>query len=204
VDRPDQRANDNRGKHNRELEPDRNLPGYPGNHDDQEWPHEIELFFHRERPEVLQWGRWQLGAEVIRALLDEAEVTGEQGCPACILGRPVASDLANERVRCEHRRHDDDRRRREQASSAACVEPGNRHASVAGDFAQQEARDQEPGQHEEHIDPDVPAAERTEPGMVEHDHQDRNCAQTLDVRAKFPLLGDVCGLLALNRCNRES
>jgi hypothetical protein len=48
-------------------------------------------------------------------------------------------------------------------------------------FLDEEARDQEPRQDEEDVDPDVAAREHVETGMEAHDQQDRDRPEPIDI-----------------------
>ena len=54
-------------------------------------------------------------------------------------------------------------------------------------LAQQQAGDQEPRQHEEHVHADVATAGDLDTGVIEHHQEDGDGAQTFDVRAKRAL-----------------
>ena len=52
---------------------------------------------------------------------------------------------------------------------------------VAGDLAEQQPGDQEPGEHEEHVDTDEATGEPGDPGVEQHDDDHGDGAQALDV-----------------------
>jgi hypothetical protein len=60
-------------------------------------------------------------------------------------------------------------------------------------LAEEEARDQEPADHEEDVDADEPAGDTGEPGMEQHDDQDSDSPQALDIGAKSVVVRSIGG-----------
>src|ERR1700723_136001 len=76
--------------------------------------------------------------------------------------------------------------RREQSPYAAAIKPRERvHAAV--EFIHQNAADQKTGNDEEYIDTDEPAGQQTTVGVIEHNGNDRDRAQSLNVCAKLTM-----------------
>ena len=71
---------------------------------------------------------------------------------------------------------------REEAFGAAEVEAQKRDPAVPLELLEQQARDQEPRDHEKHVHADVPAPRKLEPRAVEQHGDDGDGPQTLDVR----------------------
>jgi hypothetical protein len=60
------------------------------NENEQRRVHDVELLFHRQRPEVLEWGgRLELG-EVIGAGGNKVEVGQKDGGPDTVVGRLIS------------------------------------------------------------------------------------------------------------------
>ena len=85
------------------------------------------------------------------------------------------------------RRDKDGDRSGQQPSRPRTIEPGKPNGPAARRLAPQQTGDQESGDDEEDVDPDEPAADSRHPGVKQHDGDDGDRAQPLDVRAK-PLL----------------
>ena len=66
------------------------------------------------------------------------------------------------------------------------VELRERDAPVLGRLAEQQSRDQEAREDEEDVDAHVAAPEERHTGMVEHDEQDGDRTQALEVAAACP------------------
>ena len=131
----------------------------------QRRPEEVELLLDRERPVVQERrrvGGAELGAEVVAEAVGEHEVDGE---------RASADGVGAERrqgERCQHaarEHHGDDHRQRgggQDSPSPAGPEPLPRHRARRGQLGEQQARDQEAGHDEEHVDADEAASHARE------------------------------------------
>src|SRR6202789_2744164 len=74
--------------------------------------------------------------------------------------------------------------RREQSPYAAAIKPRERvHAAV--EFIHQNAADEKTRNDEEYIDTDEPAGQQTPVGVIEHNGNDRDRAQALNICAKL-------------------
>ncbi len=144
----------------------------------QDRPHQVELLLDRQRPEVLQHGGGR--GEVVRALRHEAPVherheRGERITEGLLGAGAVEHHEPHQRDRHEH--HE---RRRQDAAHPPCQEAAEPDASRLRDLAQQHRGDEEARDDEEDVHPDEAAA-RPGQGVIEHDGDDGERAQPLDV-----------------------
>lgn len=133
-------------------------------------------------------------SEVIGVLEREPHVGHIQHRGQRVLQHPHGIDHGNEQHDRDGREDRDGERCGQDASRPTCVEPAEVDPSVADDAAHQVPRDQEPGDHEEHIDADIPARQEREPGVVEQDEPHGDRPQSLDVGTEGGLrrAGDAC------------
>jgi hypothetical protein len=98
----------------------------------------------------------------------------------------VAGDFDRPHGREQQQREDadrgkQDRRERQQSLRPPRVEAAQGDAAGALDLAEQQARDQEAGDDEEDVDPDVAAGEEGDARVTEENGADRDGAQALDI-----------------------
>ena len=159
-------------------------PATAGDEQQQRRPDQVELLLHTQRPVMQQRRRRDLGTQVVRRLEGEAQVRHvERG------GDPVGTHVGNAEGR-EHDRRDRDRheeaerRGRKQAPRPTRVEPGERDGAGSLELTDEQARDQEPGQHEEDVDADVSAGDPGYAGVEQQHEEDGDAAQALEVGAE--------------------
>ncbi len=123
-------------------------------------------------------------SQVVRALRGEPEVGDEERRGHCITRDSRYLQRRQHQVR--DREGDEQRQDRggQYSPGAARVELTERDLPGALDVADNQPRDQEAGDHEEHVDPDVSAAQTRHSGVVRDDRNDGYRPQTLDVRAE--------------------
>ena len=157
----------------------------PGDDQQQHRPDEVELLLHRQRPVVLQRGDRPSLGEVVGLDQREADVGGEQRRPP-----RVGEDLPH-----PHDRQDQggdaaggdqhDRGCGEDAAGATGVEVHQGAAQPGGVGAlacpQQQSGDQEAGDDEEDVDPEVAPGDRVDAEVGDDHEQDRDGAEALDV-----------------------
>ena len=102
-------------------------------------------------------------------------------------------------------------RERQKPPDAPGVELAERDGPRARDLVDEQTRDEEAGEHEEHVDADESPADDTDPGVERHDEEHCDGAQALDV-ATEPLTalpprlgrGNIRGRLGGGRHRRAS
>ena len=156
--------------------------GQPGGADEEERPPEVELLLDRERPVVLHGAGEVLGPEVVGRLGREAPVhdvgTRRRGLHGVLA--PHRHRRPQDRPGQRDQEHDEGER--QQPARPARPEPAERHASrVAVERVAEVPGDQVAGEHEEDVDPDVAARDRTRPQVEEDDGQHRDRPQRLDL-----------------------
>jgi len=181
------------------------------------WPDQVELLLHRERPEVQQRrrvGRAELGAEVVAELDGEAPVDDEEADGDGVVAERLLRQGRQQPVRGDEGDHRDERGGGQKAASAPGPEGSQRDGARAMELFQQQAGDEEPGQHEEHVDADEAAGELSQP-EVEQEHQHHGDgpqafhvgAKVLDdhvvERALEVLLTQLANPARIRRCGRS-
>ena len=162
-------------------------PARAGQRPDQQRRGEVELRLHPEAPAVQE----RLGGG---GLVEVAELGGEQDVGheqhrADQAARHVVEVARHQREHRDaqrHRRHEEQGRQRAARASAVEAEHGYRDARRPGEKL---PADQEPGDDEEHVDPDEPAAEARQVQVGQDDDGDRHGAQAVDVGAVAARLG---------------
>ncbi len=155
-----------------------------GDEQQEDRPHQVELLLHRERPEVEQRRRCQVGGQVVALLVGEDDVHDEGGC------REAVARQVELRQRCQHEGagheggDDDEARGRQEPAGAPGPEAAEAETTGHTELADQQRGDEEAGEDEEHVDADVAATEGAEIGVVRQDEQDRERSQPLDVAAE--------------------
>ena len=150
----------------------------------QRRPDQVELLLDTETPEMQDRRRCQHGPQVVGGLDRESHVRGIEGrCGG------VARDVGHAQRRQDQRGEDDRREergrgRRQQAPGTARVERREVHPSGGDQLPHEEPCDQEARQDEEHVHAHVAAGDPRHPGVVEQDHEDRDRAESLEVRAE--------------------
>ena len=153
-------------------------------HDQQGRPDQVELLLDAQRPVVQERRGADALGEVVHGGGREAHVGGAEG------GRHRVARHARQ----VQRRHDhpgeregdqdDDRGRRQDAPGPSGVEGGEVDAPGALALAQQQAGDQEAGEDEEDVHPDVAAGDPGHARMERQDQEDGQPAQPLKVRSE--------------------
>ncbi len=140
---------------------------------------DVELFLDGERPRVQQRHLLRRAPEVTR-LLPEQEIRGEEARRQHALG-VVREIRRQQEPRSEHRDHEQHReQRRQQPAHAPLVEVCEREPARI-DFVADQARDQEPRDDEEHVDADEAAREGADARVKQHDGNDRDRPEPVDV-----------------------
>ena len=124
---------------------------------EQRRPEEVELLLDPERPEVEQRRRRELRLQVVGRLEREPQVGRVQRRGDPVLRHLAGPQRREDHGRGDHRGQDQQHRRRQQTTNPPGVEAGQRDRAGRVQLADQEAGDQEPGQHEEDVDADVAA-----------------------------------------------
>ena len=146
-------------------------PPPPQHEQQQQRPHQVELLLDRDRPGVQQR---RLRAEVVEVALprhDEAPVGRVSQ------RRERVAPQRSPRGRGGHvggpgdHRRQQDRHRGQQPAGAATPEAEQADPPGPAELGQQQAGDQEPGQHEEDVDPEQPAGQPADPRVIAHDRQ---------------------------------
>jgi len=114
-------------------------------------PDQVELFLHRQRPEVLQRRDGRL-AEVVGAVPAELHVGGEDARPEAVGEHRLGAHRVEDEQRRNPGRQDDNRRGRQNAQGATGIELREAHHSIGG-VGEQRAGDEETGDHEQDVDP---------------------------------------------------
>ena len=150
--------------------------------DEQEQrPHQVELLLDGQRPEVLQHRRGALGREVVGAVDGELDVHRVRRGPERVAGEVPRRQRRLEQVR-EHAGDDHDRDGGgEQPADPPGVEAPEADPSGRVELAQQVVGDQEAGDDEEDVDPDVATGEPGDAGVREHHGEHRDRPHALDV-----------------------
>ena len=155
-------------------------------------PEEVELLLDAQRPVVQHRVLRSAEGEVVDRLEGELPVRVVEGG-----GERVEANRGAEHRRGEelHAHSDGDQhegRHREQTPDAAGVERAERDRPGGLELVDEQSRDQEARDHEEDVDPDVPAGDRGHARVERDDEHDRDRPQPLDVRAERPgrCLGD--------------
>ena len=158
---------------------------------DQDRPAQVELLLDRERPEVLQRGGRIPLVEILGAFHGEPVVEAiERGEDPVDGDRPDLQGRGPD-ASSDHGGHHDRHGRGQQPANPAGVEGGQRPDAVLADRLQQQARDQETGDHEEDVDADEPSVYAEQIGVVQHHGQHREGPQPLDVRPELGRPGRV-------------
>ena len=131
----------------------RAAPGQQHEHEQQRRPDQVELLLHRQRPVVLQRRGRLLLREVVGADGGEVDVGGEEHRPQRVLdhrraGRPRSARSPRPRSVAIVTRV----AAGQDPPRAAGVEAGDREPPGLLHLAEQQLGDQEPGDHEEHVD----------------------------------------------------
>ena len=184
----DDERDDGGQAHDRDDRADRSAappprPEPPHEHEER-GPEQVEVLLHGDRPVVQQRRRRRAGLEVVGRLRREPEVGDVQGGRRC-----VADDVGHpDRRQHDGRRDDDDDDDDEcggkQPSGPARIEGRQGDRPGRRELSRDEAGDQEAGDDEEDIDTDIAAAERRQVRVIGQDHEDRDRAQALDIRAE--------------------
>ena len=176
---PEHRQADARGDHGEHQ------PRQPSEeHDQHERPQEVELLLLRERPEVPKLA----GHRACRRLGRHRQV-GEVAEP----GDDAEDVLSLRSVADQRRGRRDDQERAEQGDEcgqetqcASLVERSQGDRATRGVLLEEQRRDEEPAEHEEEVDAEVPAGQR--PCCVVEQHGgDRHGAQSVE-RGSVPQL----------------
>ena len=149
--------------------------------------HDVELLLDRERPEVQERaGVGRAGREVVAAVGDELPVrqVDERGLP--VTHHPVALRRARHEELHGGGGDDDQDRRRQQSPDPPRVEPPEPERAVLVDLRPDDVRDQEARQHEEQVDADVAALQRTDPAVEQHDEVDRHRPESVQLGTVGP------------------
>jgi hypothetical protein len=123
-------------------------------------------------------------AEVIRRLLREPKVAQIDETRDRRRRQHLALERRLQHPGCGHDRRHHEHQRRQQAPQATRVERDEVDPSGRLGLAQQQPRDQEPGDHEEDVDADVAARDDRGPGMEQHDERHRDGTHSLHLREK--------------------
>ena len=158
-------------------------PAHP-EHDqhDRDGPDEVELLLHAERPVVLV-RRLGVVGEVVDPVPREQQVHREQPAPHRVPGDLADLERRQQQPRRGQRGEGHQGGQREQPSRPPGPEGPQRDRARPADLGQQQARDEEAGEHEEHVDPDVAAVDAGHPGVEQDDRHHGDGAQALDVAA---------------------
>ena len=155
-------------------------PSAERGHSEQECrPEQVELLLDAERPEVEERRRSKVAREIVGCLGRKPQVRDIERGRGGIARDIRQSERRQEDRRQDHRAHDRDRSRRQEAPRPAGVELGEVDPAGRAQLAHDQARDQEAREHEEDIDPDIPAAEPREVGVIEQDKPDSDRPQAL-------------------------
>ena len=136
-------------------------------------PQQVELLLDAERPEVQHRGD-RRRVPVVGLLHGESDVGDVDGGRRDVLGHRREAHR-----RQDHGgRHEGDGEHQERGGQdpprASRVERGEREAIRGSELAQEQARDQVAGDDEEDVDADVAARELGNPGVEQHDEDDRD------------------------------
>ncbi len=159
----------------------------PGDAQQQGRPNEVELLLDRQRPEVLERARFDPLGEVVDRLRGEVPVGDIEGGADDVAGDFLAADGREQQRRRQGNGGEHDQHQRQQTARPARVEADQRDAAGAVHLPHQQPGDQEAGDDEEDVDPDVSPREEGDPGMAEEHSDDRDRAQALDVGAEAAL-----------------
>ena len=159
----------------------------PGEHADereQQRPDDVELLLHGQRPEVLHRAGRGVRREVVdragrQAPVDDVEPAGHD-----VLGHVAPPDERQG----DHRADDDADQRegggRQQPPGAPGVEPLEGDVAALLQLAGQQVGHEVAGDDEEDVDPDEPTRQPRHAGVPQHDADDGDGPQPLDVRAE--------------------
>ena len=182
-------AHDHAGEPDGESRPEREQPPRARDEGEQRRVDDVELLLHAEGPEVLQWRRRSELGQVVRPDGGEVEVGEEDRRPSTVDRRLTTGHDAQEEVRGRDRGDDHERGGGEDATATASVEGQDRRPAGRSTFAEEDAGDDEAGDHEEDVDADVAAGQGGEPGMEQHDQEHGDSAETFDVGPERPVFG---------------
>ena len=154
-------------------------PPAPSSQHREDRPHEIELLLDTERPQVQQRLAVALAVE-IADLAHRREIGHEQRRRESVPAEQ-AELLREHRVPAddEDEGHDDDQRGK-QAPHATGIE-AREAEGAGGEFGADQAADQIARDDEEDVDADIARAQRLGERVIEHDRQDRDGPQAVDV-----------------------
>ena len=182
IGREHDRHHDRRGEDPRDGEHADTRAGaseHRGHTREQERPQQVELLLDRQRPRVLQWTLEARVREVaagvdeppVRHIGDRRKEVTPERCPFRERGDEP-----------RHERHDEQQQgeRRQQASSTSGPECPERDAAGPLHLADQQRRDQEPGEHEEHVHAQVSGPEPRHSDVEQHDQDDRDGAHAIE------------------------
>lgn len=157
-------------------------PDQRGAHQQQR-PHQIELLLDRERPVMLDRRRGQTRVEIVRPLSGEMEVSPKEDRGRGIAENPLRLDRVQQQ---SGRNYGHDRHQGccgKNAPGPPRIEPEERDPTRLPELLDELPRDQKTRDDEEHVDPDI-ATRDPRVRVVEHHEQNRDRAQSLNIRSK--------------------
>ena len=156
----------------------------PEGHDQERRPDEVELLLDAERPEMAERRRIGRG-EVVGRLQGEAHVPERQRRCGAVLGDTGYLEGREEERSRDHRDRDGRQDGRQDAPQPPRIEATEIDPAGLLVLAKQQARDQEPGDHEEDVDAREAAAQARQADVVPEHGEHRDRAQALHVREEF-------------------
>ena len=154
-------------------------PGAAGEEQQQKGPDDVELFLDAQRPVVQHRALGGVG-HVLRGLRGEAPVRTPQSSIDEVEAIPLRSISGTNRNTAGGRGQHGGRER-QKPPDAPGVELAERDGPGARDLVDEQTRDEEAGEHEEHVDADETSADHTDAGVERHDEEHCDGAQALDV-----------------------
>ena len=148
--------------------------------EEQERPHHVELLLDGQGP-VVQYRALVGVGHVLGGLRGEPPVRAPQGGTDDVTGDALAVDR---RDQCDGRGGgggEDEGGQRQEPPDPPGVEVTDRDGARPGDLVDEQAGDEEAGQHEEDVDPDEAAADHSDARVERHHQHDGHRPQTLDV-----------------------
>ena len=119
----------------------------------------------------------------------EVKVGQEQRCPLAVDRCFPSDDRTEDDPGSEDGGDDDHRGRRDDASGSPAVEGQDRGGAGRGAFPQQHAGDDEAGDDEEDVDPDVPPADAGDRVVIEDHEHNGHRSESLYIGAEPPVAG---------------
>ena len=178
-DRPRERPGaDGRGGRSNSRAPARSRAekGETRNEQEQQWPDDVELLLHRERPVMLERRAVDEALpEIVRRLPDEVHVRPEEDRPDGVVADLRDAQLVEQDAAGDDNSKNHGERDRQNSAGAPRIETEDRDRPTAAVglgllrvLGRQQARDQVAGEDEEHIDAEEPAVEARHIEVVEH------------------------------------